>query len=100
MLCSYDDQTRRMEKGYPKPLEVVFSGMTGKVTAAFQTKGKGFTKYNKMKSQIKSHLTLSFMVIFRVQLSLQRIKDVRVWLLQQQAVPCSQQQLFPAMLIG
>ncbi|KAK9959603.1 hypothetical protein ABG768_009716 [Culter alburnus] len=28
-----------MEKGYPKPVEVVFPGMTGKVTAAFQYKG-------------------------------------------------------------
>lgn len=99
-MCSYDEQTRKMEKGYPKPVEVVFPGMTGKVTAAFQNKGKGFTKCNKRESQIKSHLTLSFMVIFRVQLSLQWIKDARVWLLQQQAVPCSEQQLFPAMLIS
>lgn len=88
-----------MEKGYPKPVEVVFPGMTGKVTAAFQYKGEGFTKCNKRKSKIKSHLTLSFMIIFRLQLSLQRIKGFRVWLLQQRAVPCSEQQLFPAMLI-
>ncbi|KAI7793658.1 matrix metalloproteinase 13 [Triplophysa rosa] len=38
-IYSYDEQTRRMDKGYPKPVENVFSGMTGMVTAAFQYKG-------------------------------------------------------------
>ncbi|KAA0704190.1 Collagenase 3 [Triplophysa tibetana] len=38
-IYSYDEQTRRMDKGYPKPVENVFLGMTGKVTAAFQFKG-------------------------------------------------------------
>ncbi|XP_048036883.1 collagenase 3a [Megalobrama amblycephala] len=38
-IYSYDEEQRRMEKGYPKPVEVVFPGMTGKVTAAFQYKG-------------------------------------------------------------
>ncbi|XP_067253718.1 collagenase 3-like [Chanodichthys erythropterus] len=38
-IYSYDEEHRRMEKGYPKPVEVVFPGMTGTVTAAFQYKG-------------------------------------------------------------
>uniref|UniRef100_A0A8C1ID87 interstitial collagenase n=1 Tax=Cyprinus carpio TaxID=7962 RepID=A0A8C1ID87_CYPCA len=35
-IYSYNEEQRRLEKGYPKPVEVVFPGMKGKVTAAFQ----------------------------------------------------------------
>ncbi|XP_052422572.1 collagenase 3-like isoform X2 [Carassius gibelio] len=38
-IYSYNEEQRRIEKGYPKPVEEVFPGMTGKVTAAFQFKG-------------------------------------------------------------
>ncbi|RXN13194.1 collagenase 3-like protein [Labeo rohita] len=38
-IYSYDEEQRKVEKGYPKPVEEVFSGMTGQVTAAFQYKG-------------------------------------------------------------
>ncbi|XP_051973338.1 collagenase 3-like [Xyrauchen texanus] len=38
-VYSYNEENRRMEKGYPKRLDKVFPGMTGKVTAAFQYKG-------------------------------------------------------------
>ncbi|XP_073686013.1 collagenase 3a [Garra rufa] len=38
-VYSYEEEHRRVEKGYPKPVGDVFSGMTGKVTAAFQYKG-------------------------------------------------------------
>ncbi|XP_043085183.1 collagenase 3a [Puntigrus tetrazona] len=38
-IYSYDEEKRRVQKGYPKPVEKVFPGMTGKVTAAFQFKG-------------------------------------------------------------
>uniref|UniRef100_A0A673L516 interstitial collagenase n=1 Tax=Sinocyclocheilus rhinocerous TaxID=307959 RepID=A0A673L516_9TELE len=38
-IYSYNEEQRKLEKGYPKPVEDVFSGMTGKVTAAFQYKG-------------------------------------------------------------
>ncbi|XP_065116987.1 collagenase 3 [Paramisgurnus dabryanus] len=38
-IYSYDEMTRRMDKGYPKKVQDVFPGMTGKVTAAFQYKG-------------------------------------------------------------
>uniref|UniRef100_A0A3B4DCL4 interstitial collagenase n=1 Tax=Pygocentrus nattereri TaxID=42514 RepID=A0A3B4DCL4_PYGNA len=33
---SYDETTKKMDKGYPKRVEDSFPGMTGKVTAAFQ----------------------------------------------------------------
>uniref|UniRef100_A0A671KRG8 interstitial collagenase n=1 Tax=Sinocyclocheilus anshuiensis TaxID=1608454 RepID=A0A671KRG8_9TELE len=38
-IYSYNEAQRRVEKGYPKAVEDVFPGMTGKVTAAFQYKG-------------------------------------------------------------
>nr|XP_055063854.1 collagenase 3-like [Misgurnus anguillicaudatus]XP_055063855.1 collagenase 3-like [Misgurnus anguillicaudatus] len=38
-IYSYDEMTRRMDKGYPKQVKDVFPGMKGKVTAAFQYKG-------------------------------------------------------------
>ncbi|XP_051972492.1 collagenase 3-like [Xyrauchen texanus] len=38
-IYSYNEDSRRMEKGYPKPVDEVFPAMTGKVTAAFQYKG-------------------------------------------------------------
>ncbi|KAK2870923.1 hypothetical protein QQF64_002021 [Cirrhinus molitorella] len=38
-VYSYNEEKRKVEKGYPKPVDKVFSGMTGKVTAAFQYKG-------------------------------------------------------------
>lgn len=67
-----------MDKGFPKPVEEVFPGMTGKVTAAFQYRGiKGFTiQYHKRKKTVvKSHLTLSFIIFCRFKLPLQWIKD-------------------------
>ncbi|XP_036450712.1 collagenase 3-like [Colossoma macropomum] len=36
---SYDETTKRMDKGYPKRVEDGFPGMTRKVTAAFQYRG-------------------------------------------------------------
>ncbi|XP_051539454.1 collagenase 3a [Myxocyprinus asiaticus] len=38
-IYSYNEDRRRIEKGYPKLVDEVFPGMTGKVTAAFQYKG-------------------------------------------------------------
>ncbi|XP_052463773.1 collagenase 3-like [Carassius gibelio] len=38
-IYSYNEEQRKMETGYPKPVQDIFSGMTGKVTAAFQYKG-------------------------------------------------------------
>ncbi|XP_065117036.1 collagenase 3-like [Paramisgurnus dabryanus] len=38
-IYSYDEMTRRMDKGYPKKVKDVFPEMKGKVTAAFQYKG-------------------------------------------------------------
>ncbi|TRY56327.1 hypothetical protein DNTS_031858 [Danionella cerebrum] len=38
-VYSYDENKRQIEKGYPKKVELVFPGMTAKVTAAFQHKG-------------------------------------------------------------
>ncbi|XP_044078701.1 collagenase 3-like [Siniperca chuatsi] len=36
---SYDEAKKTMDKGFPKRLDETFSGLTGKVTAAFQNKG-------------------------------------------------------------
>ncbi|KAF7663042.1 hypothetical protein LDENG_00219980 [Lucifuga dentata] len=36
---SYDEATMRMDQGFPKPLHMTFSGLSGKVTAAFQYSG-------------------------------------------------------------
>lgn len=59
-MYSYDEQKRRVEKGYPKPVENVFPGMTGKVTAAFQYKGMCFVKWNTFTF---IHLTAAFIQI-------------------------------------
>lgn len=37
---SYDEFTKTMDKGFPKRVDVAFSGMTGKVTAAFEYRGE------------------------------------------------------------
>ncbi|XP_020486860.2 collagenase 3-like [Labrus bergylta] len=36
---SYDEARRRMDQGFPKRVDQTFSGLTGKVTAAFQYRG-------------------------------------------------------------
>ncbi|XP_073335637.1 collagenase 3-like [Pagrus major] len=36
---SYDEARKTMDQGFPKPVDQTFSGMTGKVTAAFQYRG-------------------------------------------------------------
>uniref|UniRef100_UPI0037E7A991 collagenase 3a n=1 Tax=Semicossyphus pulcher TaxID=241346 RepID=UPI0037E7A991 len=36
---SYDEAKKRMDKGFPKNVDQTFTGMTGKVTAAFQKRG-------------------------------------------------------------
>ena len=35
-VCSYDETKQAMDEGFPKRVDETFSGMTGKVTAAFQ----------------------------------------------------------------
>ncbi|XP_067288575.1 collagenase 3-like isoform X1 [Pseudorasbora parva] len=60
-VYSYDEEKRRMEKGYPKPVDVVFPGMTGKVTAAFQHRG-----FNYLFSGSKMFEFGSFNKLYRV----------------------------------
>nr|AAI59193.1 Mmp13 protein [Danio rerio] len=38
-VYSYNERMKKMDKGFPKPVQKVFPGMTGKVTAAFQYRG-------------------------------------------------------------
>ncbi|XP_053331893.1 collagenase 3-like [Clarias gariepinus] len=39
LYYSYDTNSKKMDKGYPKKVEDKFQGMTGQVTAAFQNQG-------------------------------------------------------------
>uniref|UniRef100_A0A8C6TXW8 interstitial collagenase n=1 Tax=Neogobius melanostomus TaxID=47308 RepID=A0A8C6TXW8_9GOBI len=40
---SYNEITKKMDKGYPKSVDEKFSGLTSKVTAAFQYRGESIT---------------------------------------------------------
>lgn len=49
---SYDEISKTMDPGFPKRVDESFSGMTGKVTAAFQYRGEYFPSKG-----YKTHLT-------------------------------------------